>query len=702
VDAGRGAAAPAELERYSQAQDVLRLLLGRSEGIFEESEQSELQNSLQQLSSAITYWSLAKDSDGIYQAQKSCAMSIVRIRSLLDGMNRIERLWVKPGGPVATTRIHQRWPNAGGVLLLRVGRADLLGDATPLFVHAEYDLSRVSEASLELPPAQLAYVAVIFSNAEGELNSFLMRLSSGGAKLVDVDFEVEVPPTGNLKVTIVDEETGLPTPAVAGVYTPENQLMAPGEALSFDGAGAYYVSGQARPNFQAHYWPGDPKQRKVFFTTSQFSLTLHPGNYELIVGKGMEYLPVRRTVTVRAGATDSLRVALKRWINMPTAGWYSGDGHVHYERRDQEANRRLMLWAEAEDVHLVNVLRMGDAREIYFPQYSFGQAGRALSGNYAIVPGQEDPRTNVMGHSLELNLQAPVRHADQYYLYDLVLDEVRRQGGLTGYPHIYRPPIGGYWVGRDMTLNIPHHRIDFAEFCEYGDIGEELYYEFLNLGFPLTASAGSDVPFGNTIGTSRVYVYTGNPFSPDAWFAALREGHTFVTNGPMLELTVDGQIPGTEIHSRVGDRLRIKAAAHGNLVLPGHLEIVEQGDVIRSAQPSSRQAKELSVELTIPVQHSTWIAARCSGAHTTPVYVKVAEERFWKLSQVESLIAKRLKQLQEVDQLIREGIPIGHAGGWDNPATFQRDAAQLEKRVQDARGIYEGLLRQSKRTSPSK
>jgi hypothetical protein len=696
VDAVRGAAAQAELERYTQIQDALRLLLGRSAGIFEESEQVELQNSLQQLSSSITHWSFVKNPDEIYQAQRSCAMSVFRIRSLLDSMNGIERVWIKPGLRAAARRIHQRWPNAGGVSLLRVGREDLLGDAIPLFVHAEFDLSKMSEASFEFPSAQLVYVAVTFSNASGGLNRFPLKLLSGGAKLAEVDFEIEAPPTGTLKITVTDAETGLQTPAVAGVYTQENQLMAPAEALSFDGAGAYYTSGQVRSNSQAHYWPGNAKQRKVFFTSGEFSLTLNEGNYELIVGKGMEYLPVRRTVPVRAGATDSQRVALKRWINMPARGWYSGDGHVHYERRDQEANRHLMQWAEAEDVRLVNVLRMGDAREIYYPQYSFGQAGRAQSGEYAIVPGQEDPRTNMMGHSLELNLQVPVRHAEQYYLYDLVFDEVRRQGGLTGYPHIYRPPIGGYWVGRDMSLNVPQNRVDFAEFCEYGDIGEELYYEFLNLGFPLTASAGSDVPFGNTIGTSRVYVHIDKPFSPDAWFSAFREGHTFVTNGPMLEFTVNGQIPGAVIHSRPGDRLSIKAAAHGNAVLPRHLEVIEQGAVIREAKAASQQGKELSVEFTIPVQHSTWIAARCYGAHTTPVYVKIGEERFWKVSQVEILITKRLDELLEIEQLIREGIPIGHAGGWDNPATFRKDAAELEVRVQNARAIYQNLLRQSK------
>src|SRR5262249_51419478 len=156
---------------------------------------------------------------------------------------------------------------------------------------------------------------------------------------------------------------------------------------------------------------------------------------------------------------------------------------------------------------------------------------------------------------LELNLQNPVRFPDRYYLYDAVFDEVRRQGGIVGYPHIYRPAPMNYFVRQDMTLNVPAGRVDFAEFCEYGDIGEDLYYEFLNLGFRLAASAGSDAPYGNTIGTSRVYAYTGTEFSPDAWLAALKAGHTFVTNGPMLDLKVDQQIPGSTINARKGDVL---------------------------------------------------------------------------------------------------------------------------------------------------
>jgi hypothetical protein len=259
---------------------------------------------------------------------------------------------------------------------------------------------------------------------------------------------------------------------------------------------------------------------------------------------------------------------------------------------------------------------------------------------------------------------------------------------------MYRPPSYSFYVARDMSLNIPTNRIDFAELCEFGAIGEDLYYEFLNLGFPLAASAGSDVPWGNTIGTSRVYAYTGPKFDTDAWFAALKAGHTFVTSGPMLEFTVNGQLPGSEIVARAGDTLRIKATASGDPVTPEFLEVVEQGGVIRGAQPADNK-KALSVEFEIPVQHSSWIAARCAGAHTTPVYIKVGNERFWKLDQVERLVANRMKQLDQIDELSTREIPMYHQGDQENPSAWKSGAGQLRQRVEAARGAYRKLLREA-------
>ena len=193
-------------------------------------------------------------------------------------------------------------------------------------------------------------------------------------------------------------------------------------------------------------------------------------------------------MAVKAGGETVKQVTLRRWVDMPARGWYSGDMHVHYARADEQANRRLIEWTADEDIHVASVLRMGDAKETYFEQYGFGKEGRYAAGDYALAPGQEDPRTNVIGHTLQLNLQRPVRVPDRYYLYDLVFDNVHRQGGLTGYAHVYQPAGSAFYVRRDMALNVPARRVDFAEISEFGDIGEDLYYEFLEPG--LSADRG--------------------------------------------------------------------------------------------------------------------------------------------------------------------------------------------------------------------
>ncbi|MGH9672458.1 MAG: CehA/McbA family metallohydrolase, partial [Bryobacteraceae bacterium] len=379
---------------------------------------------------------------------------------------------------------------------------------------------------------------------------------------------------------------------------------------------------------------------------------------------------------------------LQRWIDMPSRGWYSGDGHVHYARPSAGANRDLMVWTRAEDVHVANVMRMGDALKTYFEQYAYGKAGRHVEGDYALVPGQEDPRTIGMGHTLHMNLLSPFRIGEQYYLYDVVFDETRRQGGLTGYAHAYQPPAMGFFVRQDMSLNVAGGRVDFAEISEFGDIDTKLYYEFLNLGFPLTASAGSDVPWGHSIGTSRVYAYTGGAFHVDEWFRAVKNGHTFVTTGPMLELTVNGRIPGSRITARPGETLRVEARALGGPVPPRYLEIVVQGDVARSVSGARR---ELSLEWTAPVSGSTWIAARAAGAATSPVYVEVGGRRTWKLSQVEELIENRMQQLLDIETLIRNGTPAGRDGTWNNPEALKKQGPLLARRVAAAREIYEKL-----------
>jgi len=683
---GRQAAAdgPSDLERYDRARRVMRDLIDRFPRALPEN--ARVAESIAQLPLMPFGW----PADAEDRARSAAQTAILRIVTALELSDVLVRL-----SPDRSVTVRRRWPAGTGVVVFRVDGAP---DEAPDFVRKDVEGKPNAMVDIRVHDSGTTFAVLTFADLPSGLHRIPVTLRRAGGAFAPV-VEVDVPPAARLNVVVTERKSGQPTPAVAAVYTREGHLMVPDSALSFDNAGFRYAEegyrqrrGKARSYAQSHYWPFGAGQRKAFFVDGGFDIQIPEGEYTVVVGKGFEYTPVVRSVRVDAGSPRNERVQLERWIDMPAKGWYSGDGHVHFERSSPDANNRLLLWARAEDVHMINAMRMGDALETYFEQYAFGKAGRFLQDNYAIVPGQEDPRTTPMGHTLQMNLQSPVRRPDLYYHYDIVFDEIRRQGGLTGYAHVYQPAAMGFYVRQDMSLNVPAGRIDFAEISEFGEIDTKLYYEFLNLGFPLTASAGSDVPWGHSIGTSRVYAYTGGKFDPDTWFDAVKKGHTFVTTGPMLELTVNGRIPGSVIDARPGETLRIQARASGRMTPPRYLEIVTLGDVAASANP---EGSDLAIEHTLKADRSLWIAARCAGAHTTPVYVKVGGEPFWNKDKVKSLVGNRLAQLDDIEKLIAKGVVPGRQGTWNGPESLQRSADGLRKRVATARATYRDLLQRA-------
>src|SRR4051794_433033 len=89
-----------------------------------------------------------------------------------------------------------------------------------------------------------------------------------------------------------------------------------------------------------------------------------------------------------------------------------------------------------------------------------------------------------------------------------------------------------------------------------------LWYRLPNCGFRIPASAGTDC-FLNRIpsrlpSSDRAYVKVDGAFTYEEWIKGLKAGRTFVTNGPMLELTADGHAPGEPVHVGAGAGLRVR------------------------------------------------------------------------------------------------------------------------------------------------
>lgn len=433
-----------------------------------------------------------------------------------------------------------------------------------------------------------------------------------------------------------------------------------------------------------------------FYVDGEFEAHLQPDTYSITISKGNEYLSETHSLTLKPGSNVRQEYRLKRWINMPERGWYSSDDHVHL-RRSPGDDRAILRWMQAEDVHVGNLLQMGDFWTTVFSQYSFGEKGRYREGDYILSAGQEEPRTPEIGHTISLGAKEFVRFRKNYYSYDRLFDRVHELDGVTGFAH-QGVSFHGY---RGMALNVIRKKVDFLELVQFcvaeGPLASDHYYTFLDLGFKLTALAGSDFPWcgwGHAqIGNARFYAYAGKNFSFEHWMDALKGGHTFATTGPIVQLEVNGHIPGDTLNVAPGSRLKITAHAYGQReqIPLSSLEIVAHGKVLR--QVTGQNADTLSASLDLPVDHGIWIAARCNGkkgqvAHTTPVYVTVNGGGFNNPETTPRYLQLLEKYLQELEQ------ELAHPGTSLDDQT-SRHKPELERQIAEARQVLKNLSTQN-------
>ena len=134
-------------------------------------------------------------------------------------------------------------------------------------------------------------------------------------------------------------------------------------------------------------------------------------------------------------------------------------------------------------------------------------------------------------------------------------------------------------------------------------------------------------------GQVRVYVHVKKPFTYERWIQSLREGRTFVTDGPMFTFTVDDKMAGTTIKLDKPRSVAVSGVVESQYPL-SRVEIVANGKIVHTVQPDQ---PSLRIEVTeeVPVDRSGWIAIRATGpahpdqptgglfSHTSPVYLEV-------------------------------------------------------------------------------
>lgn len=482
---------------------------------------------------------------------------------------------------------------------------------------------------------------------------------------------VLLPPDGRLNPTLSTTES-----FTSGVeYQPDADWVGPVRKTTGTGNNRdrSYVYGEV-PSLP--YW----HEPVMYQVSGDFEIRLPDGLYQIAVHHGCEYVPVVQQFEV-AGQDSTRTITLRRWIDLAQEGWISGDAHVHHPTREQQHRDYLLAYAEAEDVRLVNVLQQHSAAGIHSRQHGFGEAARVTRAGRWLISGQETPSFR-FGHVMGLNIDRYVDEPIHHHLYDLAFDEMHRhEGAAVGYAHF---AWNGCLLPRGFPWYVTTEKIDFVELLQFAKLNTLDYYDYLNMGFRLVAAAGSDVPWGSTLGEVRTYVYVGSKFDPDRWFAGLKAGRSFVTNGPALEFTVDGELPGATLERSEGDEIVVRARvrSHAKIGMPVSLQLVGSEGVLNESRPQGA-ATELRLETRVRLESSRWLvaSARCDNgavAHSSPIYVVVDSRPTWSAVAGIPAIEKQLAAIEGVERDYR----------LDLDAPYRNE---ILKRLHAARKYYQDL-----------
>ncbi len=417
------------------------------------------------------------------------------------------------------------------------------------------------------------------------------------------------------------QNTGSTQPIVCRVIDSASGRPIPARVRLVDARGNELV-----PLGHAHDLADDAQQGDVRFQSRRYAYVdgefrvdprWLPIQYQVI--KGYEYTIMGGELD-RAGVRDgAFTIPLSRWSSISARGLNAGDNHIHHI-----SPKTCRLEMDAEDLNVANILTSDFTRD----QAEFEGRLNKYSGSHSLIYVNQEFRNNHLGHICLLNLKELIQPVETmqpncYPLHSQVCDRAHAQGGYVTWAHFPSMPC------LESPLDVALEKLDGLEIlCVLeprelpvfvkklvpemaANSGLRMWYRYLNCGYPLTATAGTDkMTTFVTVGANRVYAHVDGEFTYQSWIDALKRGCTFVSNSPLLTFTVNGREAGSTLmlNSSKDRVLQIYAKAESQLPYD-RLEIVRNGDVIASATPAGpRHQAEIHLEYTPP--GSGWIAAR--------------------------------------------------------------------------------------------
>jgi len=400
------------------------------------------------------------------------------------------------------------------------------------------------------------------------MNHLRYILTAALAVLLASDFQPVLAANAEYLLQVVDKETGKPCSAKISIKDSRGRVRRVPGALMI-GDTAYF--------------------------TGQILLEFRPDTYHFRIDCGPEYPYIEGYFELNSGDQDTRTIELRRFANLREEGWYAGNLAMEGLEKDLET---LMM---ADDLVIGN--------RIVWNNKTNPLAGKPFSvdwhtfGSYRrFWPiGGEDARAGGKLWFANLTKPLPVQNLNQDYPSALFFQEDIGQTatshtsaatpfepdlpiwiaeGLLDSVCLLSPEIEAYPFDEKHPLHAYTEQFIQNDVTQKPRLAQDIYYRMLEAGLRIPPSAANGT-LGNKAVQSRldrVYAHTEGDFSNENWWESLAEGHVFVTNGPLLRASVEGQVPGHIFQINYGDKtefqIGVNLATRQNIA---YLEVIKNG-----------------------------------------------------------------------------------------------------------------------------
>ena len=542
----------------------------------------------------------------------------------------------------------------------------------------------------------IAYI----SNEGGLPQLYLLETYGGERRKIAVTSCRWRRPMGQVHARVLDETTGLVTAARIYAVASDGKHYPPADAYArISGVRMTYRSGE-----------------HIFHSPGEFTLEAPAGKISIEAVKGFEYHPAREQIEIRAGEVANITLRLRPLVSMRAKGWYSGSTHTHmnYGGNLRNTPTNMLMMGRAENLDVVNALAANKDNRImdweYFVQG--GGAHTASTPDELFILGEEY-RPPFWGHTFMIGLRD---HLISPFLtgytgtaieslYPTNTDMFRKakaQGAVTGYVHPFGggngdPLKGSLGGAKAFPIDVALGTVDCQEWSTSSRGALIPWHHALNNDFPIAATGGEDsntsLHHHTLLGSVRTYAYVGSKLDARAWIDAIRQGHSFESNGPLLEFRINNQIPGEAIHLPPGGgEIELEAQVWSWLPLT-RVVIYHEGQIWKEV-PLDAGRMTGRVHTKVRVTESGWYSLTAEGeakarsedpsfpqAVSNPIRVYVGDQKIRSRASAEYFLTWLDKLWKMTDT----------AGQWRSPKERQHVLDQFDQ----ARQVFQARAQEA-------